>query len=98
MHLDHTLKGRARVYMTSQGLSLGLIKRIDLYIDSSVTIAITSLAHMSPPIKETITPCTSYAVSINDISHEFSREMNILRSCYSVVSLKSMNSSRKSYS
>jgi hypothetical protein len=62
--------------MTSQGLSLGLIKRIDPYIDSSVTIEITSLAQTLPPIKETIAPCTSYAISIDDISHEFPREMN----------------------
>ncbi|KAI7978465.1 hypothetical protein EIK77_006155 [Talaromyces pinophilus] len=72
---DKTLKQKVEVFMLKAGLSLRTLTRIQPYIDSSVNIALTCYAHTSLNVQEFIAIYTSYAITVDDIGHEFVGDM-----------------------
>jgi Trichodiene synthase (TRI5) len=77
IHFDDTLKKRVEESMREAGISSETLGRIQPYIDSGVNIALTCYAHTSPLIQEAVALYTSYAISIDDLGHEFADEMKI---------------------
>lgn len=75
---DKTLKRKVEDSMLKAGLSLGTLTRIQPYINSSVNIALTCYAHTSLNVQEFIAIYTSYAITVDDIGHEFVDDMKQL--------------------
>lgn len=75
IHFDHTLKKKVEDSMRDAGLSSEMLERIQPYIGSSVNIALTCYAHTSPKVQEAVALYTSYAITIDDLGHEFNNEM-----------------------
>jgi hypothetical protein len=75
LRFDPTLKTRVEDVMKLRGISLETIQRIQPYIDASVELAITSYSYTSPQIQEAVALFTAYAISIDDLGHEFPVEM-----------------------
>lgn len=68
---DQTLKKKVENFMLKAGLSSETLARIRPYIDSSVNISLTCYAHTSPEVREFVAIYTSYAITVDDLGHEF---------------------------
>ncbi|KAE8554152.1 hypothetical protein TMatcc_006350 [Talaromyces marneffei ATCC 18224] len=77
VHFDKTLKKKVEDSMLKAGLSSETLLRIQPYIDSSVNIAITCYAHTSIDVQEFVATYTSYAITVDDLGHEFSDDMKM---------------------
>lgn len=75
VHFDKTLKQKVEDSMLKAGLSLETLTRIRPYIDSSVNIALTCYAHTSLDVQVFVATYTSYAITIDDLGHEFADDM-----------------------
>lgn len=75
VHFDNALKKKVEDSMLKAGLSPETLTRIQPYINSSVNIAITCYAHTSPNVQESVALLTSYAITVDDLGHEFVDEM-----------------------
>ncbi|RAO66326.1 uncharacterized protein BHQ10_002338 [Talaromyces amestolkiae] len=72
---DQTLKKKVENSMLKAGLSSETLARIQPYIDSSVNISLTCYAHTSPEVREFVAIYTSYAITVDDLGHEFPDDM-----------------------
>lgn len=78
VRFDQTLKKKVEDFLMKAGLSSETLTRIQPYIDSSVNISLTCYSHTSPDVQEFVAIYTSYAITVDDLGHEFADDMREL--------------------